>query len=160
MSAPVTVDRGRPDDAAEVAALFAASRAAAMPWLPVLHDAGENLAFFARVLAEQEVHVARRGDEVLAFIALAGGEVDHLYVRPGAQRAGLGSQLLDIAKARRPDGLELWAFQRNTAALAFYARHGFEEVLRTDGTGNEEREPDVRLVWRGGRAETPCPQAG
>jgi GNAT superfamily N-acetyltransferase len=154
MSAPVTVDRGLPADAAPIAALFAASRAAAMPWLPVLHDPAENVAFFARVLTEQEVHVARRGDEVLAFIALDGGEVGHLYVRPGAQRAGLGSRLLDVAKARRPDGLELWAFERNAPALAFYARHGFEEVRRTDGAGNEEREPDVRLAWRCRRGGT------
>jgi ribosomal protein S18 acetylase RimI-like enzyme len=145
----VTTDRGRAEDAAQVAALFAASREAAMPWLPVLHGAAEDRAFFAGVLAEQEVHVVRRGDEVLGFIAIDGGEVDHLYVRPDVQRRGLGSMLLAIAKARRPDGLELWAFQRNAAARGFYARHGFEEVRRTDGSGNEEREPDVRLAWRG-----------
>ena len=152
MSAPVTIDRGRPGDAGQVAALFAAARAAVMPWLPVLHDADEDRAFFARALAEEEVHVARRGDEVLGFIVLAGGEVGHLYVRPDAQRAGLGSRLLEVAKARRPGGLELWAFQRNAAALAFYAGHGFAEVRRTDGSGNEEREPDVRLAWRGRHA--------
>jgi ribosomal protein S18 acetylase RimI-like enzyme len=149
MSAPVTIDRGRPDDAGQMAALFAAARAAAMPWLPVLHDAGEDRAFFARALAGQEVHVARRGGDVLGFIVLDGSDVGHLHVRPDAQRAGLGSRLLEVAKARRPGGLELWAFERNAAALAFYARHGFVEVRRTDGAGNEERQPDVRLSWRG-----------
>jgi hypothetical protein len=51
--------------------------------------------------------------------------------------------------ARHPAGLELWVFQRNDAAREFYARHGFIELRRTDGSGNEEREPDVRLAWRG-----------
>jgi GNAT superfamily N-acetyltransferase len=147
----VTIDRGRPEDADQVAVLFAASRRAAMPWLPVLHDAAEDRAFFGRVLATLEVHVARRGDEVLGFIALDGCDVDHLYIRADVQRAGIGSRLLALAMERRPGGLELWAFQRNTAALAFYARHGFTEVRRTDGAGNEEREPDVRLAWRGAR---------
>jgi hypothetical protein len=27
-------------------------------------------------------------------------------------------------------------------------RHGFTEVELTDGSGNEEREPDVRLAWQ------------
>jgi hypothetical protein len=40
-------------------------------------------------------------------------------------------------------------FERNSGARAFYARHGFTEVTRTDGSGNEEREPDVLLTWPG-----------
>ena len=65
---------------------------------------------------------------------------------------GLGTRLLDRAKAERPDGLDLWTFQANTGARRFYERHGFVEVARTDGD-NEEGAPDVRLAWRsdGGR---------
>jgi hypothetical protein len=48
-----------------------------------------------------------------------------------------------------PGGLRLWVFERNSGARAFYARHGFAEVTRTDGSGNEEREPDVLLGWPG-----------
>jgi ribosomal protein S18 acetylase RimI-like enzyme len=77
--------------------------------------------------------------------------VEHLYVKPDAQRAGIGSTLLDAAKARRPAGLRLWVFQRNEGARAFYAKHGFAEVERTDGAANEEREPDVLLAWPGER---------
>jgi GNAT superfamily N-acetyltransferase len=144
----IVIEPGRPPDADALARLFAASRAHAMPWLPVLHDAAQDEAFFGGLLAGEEVLVARRDGAVLGFLVLAGDEVDHLYVRPDAQRAGLGSALLNVAKARRHGGLELWAFQRNEGALAFYARHGFVEVRRTDGRGNEEREPDVRLAWR------------
>jgi GNAT superfamily N-acetyltransferase len=119
-----------------------------MPWLPELHDAADDRAFIEhRVLAECEVLVARADAEVLGFLALRSDEVDHLYVDPGVQRRGHGGALLAAAKARCPGGLELWAFQRNTPALAFYARHGFTELYRTDGSGNEEREPDVRLGW-------------
>jgi GNAT superfamily N-acetyltransferase len=142
------VEPARPGDADAIAALFTASRRAAMPWLPERHDPADVRDYFAtRVLPSREVLVVRRDGAVVAFLALAEEEVEHLYVAPGAQRAGLGSTLLEAAKARRPGGLELWAFQRNTAALAFYARHGFAERRRTDGAGNEEREPDVRLGW-------------
>jgi putative acetyltransferase len=73
--------------------------------------------------------------------------VEHLYVRPEAQRAGIGSALLQAAKSGSPSGLRLWTFQRNQGARAFYARHGFAELELTDGSGNEEREPDVLLAW-------------
>jgi GNAT superfamily N-acetyltransferase len=142
------VEPARPGDADAIAALFTASRRAAMPWLPERHDeAGVRDHFATRVLPSREVLVIRRAGAVAAFLALDGNEVEHLYVHPDAQRAGLGSALLDAAKARRPGGLELWAFRRNTPALAFYARHGFAERFRTDGADNEEREPDVRLGW-------------
>jgi GNAT superfamily N-acetyltransferase len=120
-----------------------------MPWLPDLHTSDEDRSFFAeRVLPECDVLVLRRTGRILGFLALRESEVDHLYVHPSAQRRGVGGELLEAAKARRPRGLELWAFQRNAPALAFYARHGFAELRRTDGSANEEREPDVRLAWR------------
>jgi GNAT superfamily N-acetyltransferase len=143
------IEKGRPEDAAAIAALFTASRRAAMPWLPELHSAEDVRGYVAgHVLERCEVLVTRDDRDVLGFLALDGDEVDHLYIRPDAQRRGLGSALLDAAKGRRPAGLELWAFQRNAPALAFYARHGFTELYRTDGRDNEEREPDVRLGWR------------
>ncbi len=53
-----------------------------------------------------------------------------------------------MAKERSPEGLTLWAFQVNGAAHRFYERHGFLAAESTDGSGNEEREPDVRYVWQ------------
>jgi hypothetical protein len=43
--------------------------------------------------------------------------------------------------------LRLWAFHRNAQALRFYAARGFRVVERTDGSRNEEREPDAMLEW-------------
>jgi chorismate mutase len=34
-------------------------------------------------------------------------------------------------------------------AREFYARHGLVELERTDGSANEERQPDVKMVWPG-----------
>ena len=52
-----------------------------------------------------------------------------------------------VGLAVRPDGLELWTFQVNVGARRFYERHGFRAVELTDGSANEEHEPDVRYVW-------------
>ena len=134
-------------DADAVAAVFKAARDAAMPWLPELHGEAEDRRFFAGVIAGCEVLVVRREGHVVAFVALGDELVEHLYVRPDAQRAGIGSALLEAAKGRRPHGLRLWTFERNQGARAFYARHGFTEVRFTDGSGNEEKQPDVLLAW-------------
>ena len=41
--------------------------------------------------------------------------------------------------------LSLWTFQRNATARRFYKAHGFKAVSETDGSSNEEPEPDV--LW-------------
>jgi GNAT superfamily N-acetyltransferase len=143
----VEIDRGTSADADAVAATFGAARRTAMPWLPRLHTEEEDRRHFAEVIEECEVLVVRREGEPIAFIALQDDLVEHLYVRPEAQRTGIGSALLQAAKSRRPSGLRLWVFRRNQGARAFYARHGFAEVELTDGATNEEREPDVLLAW-------------
>lgn len=43
--------------------------------------------------------------------------------------------------------------QVNESARRFYERHDFVAAEYTDGHGNEEREPDVRYVWRPGKHE-------
>ena len=65
---------------------------------------------------------------------------------PAAWRAG--TSLLDYAKERRVGGFRLWAFQRNAMARAFYRKHGLVELRTSDGSGNEEREPDVQFGWK------------
>jgi GNAT superfamily N-acetyltransferase len=140
-----------PADADALASIFTAARRHATPWLPRLHTEAEDRRYIAeQVLRTSEVLVVRGPDGPVGFLALRGGMVEHLYVRPDAQRDGVGTALLDAAKERRPDGLRLWVFQRNEGARAFYGRHGFTEIDATDGAGNEEREPDVLLAWPAG----------
>jgi GNAT superfamily N-acetyltransferase len=143
------IEEAGPADADALAAIFTASRLAAMPWLARLHSAAEDRRFIADQVigASDEVLLVRREGHPIGFLALRGAMVEHLYVEPGAQRTGIGSALLEAAKSRRPGGLRLWVFQRNDGARAFYARHGFAEVERTDGAANEEREPDMLLAW-------------
>ncbi len=135
-------------DAPAIAELFLASRRAALPYLPELHTDAETHDWVAsHLLATHEVAVAEVDGRVAGFAALEAGVLGHLYVHPGHQGTGIGSELLAWAKTRRPDGLELWTFQRNEAARRFYERRGFREVELTDGSRNEEREPDVRYAW-------------
>lgn len=139
-----------PADAPEIAELFITARAAAVPLMPPgVHTDDATRAFFTgRVAApETETWVAEDGDRVVGFVLLTPTWLDHLYVHPEAQRAGVGTALVQLAQSLRPDGLGLWVFETNTPARALYERHGFVEVERTDGSGNEEKAPDIRLEW-------------
>jgi ribosomal protein S18 acetylase RimI-like enzyme len=87
---------------------------------------------------------------VVGFMSLAGGDLEHLYVHPDYHGQGIGSRFVQLAKERRPDGLELYTFQVNGRARRFYERRGFVVEHLGNGEGNEERQPDVRYEWRPG----------
>jgi GNAT superfamily N-acetyltransferase len=135
-------------DAARLARIHTTARAAAMPWLPVLHSLEETESWIASVvLPQQDVWLAAVDDEVVGFVALSTGWVEQLYIDPAAWRAGLGSALLDLAKQPQPSGFQLWTFQQNGMARNFYRKHGLVEIRLTDGHENEEKQPDVLLEW-------------
>jgi len=88
------------------------------------------------------------GGRVVALMALSASKVEQLYVAPTWIGRGLGRRLIALAKARRPDGLDLYCFQVNGFARRFYEGHGFVPVAFGDGSGNEEHQPDVLYRWR------------
>jgi putative acetyltransferase len=119
-----------------------------LPWLAGLHTPDEDDAFFRNVVFKDcEVWGSFDGSELIGFIAFREGHIEQFYVFPEHQSRGMGTDLLAIAKQISRE-LSLWTFQRNQAARGFYESRGFVAVEHTDGSGNEEREPDVRYLWR------------
>ncbi len=117
-------------------------------WMPRLHPR-ESYPLFAELLERiSDVCVARSRDDrsVIGFIARQEKEIQALYVAASARGQGVGKALLDHAKEQMPQ-LGLWTFQANTGAQRFYLREGFLEDKRTDGSGNDEKLPDVHLSW-------------
>lgn len=106
--------------------------------------------FLRAQIEDTEVSVAVGAwGEIVGFLALAEPDhLNHLYLIREHTGRGLGARLLALAKERFPSGLQLWAFQSNTAAIRFYERHGFRQVRWTDGD-NDEGEPDVLMEWPG-----------
>lgn len=143
--------RAEPADADAVADLFLESRRAAVPAMPPpVQDRPELAAFFTRRLTTaHDLWLAERDAVPVGFADLAGDWLEALYVHPDAVRAGVGGALLDLAKALRPAGFSLWVFESNAPARAFYRAHGLLELERTDGSGNLEQEPDLRMAWPG-----------
>ncbi|ROQ32194.1 N-acetylglutamate synthase-like GNAT family acetyltransferase [Streptomyces sp. PanSC19] len=140
--------RAAASDAAEVAEVWLRSYAAALPDVRRAHTDEEVRSWIRRVVVPgQETWVATADGTVVAMMVLGDEELDQLYVDPPWRGHGIGDRLVELAKQRRATGLALWTFQVNAPARRFYERHGFVAAERTDGTRNEEREPDVRYVW-------------
>ena len=136
------------DDSVEVAELY--RRIANAEWSFILpHTADEDRVFFREnIFGRCVVWVACEGATIIGFCAVRRGWIDHLHVERVRHGEGVGSALL-MAALRGRRRVRLWTFQVNARSRRFYARHGFKEVRFTDGSDNEEREPDVLLEWDG-----------
>ena len=147
----VRIGRAGAADASTATGIYLRSRRAAWPEMPYgIHSDEETHAFVANVMiARRETWLAWEDDIALGLLVLDGSEMDWLFVDPVAQSRGIGSALIEHAKARSPSGLALWVFESNRRAQSFYERHGFVIVERTDGSGNEEQAPDIRYAWTG-----------
>lgn len=123
-----------------------------LPSLANLHTPEEDRWFFRnRVFRKCTVWGVFDRDTLVGIIAFRPGWIDQLYVLPTYQTRGVGASLLNIAKEGASQ-LSLWTFQRNRQARRFYEKHGFVAVEETDGSRNEEHEPDVLYRWPAWRA--------
>jgi GNAT superfamily N-acetyltransferase len=144
----VELRRATDGDANTIADVWLASFRATYDFPPAHPDDEVRGWVRDHLLGETESWVAEREGTVVGFMSLGDGWVEQLYVRPEWTGAGIGSRLLALAKERQPGGLQLWTFAVNAGARRFYERHGFVAVEATDGSSNEERQPDVRYAWR------------
>jgi putative acetyltransferase len=142
------IRRARPEDLEAIVGIFRESRAEAMPWLPVLHTAEEDLDHFRGRLGTDEVYVFEREGQVAGFAVLHGDELDGFYVAPEQQRRGVGAALFRHVQQLRPERFGFWVFRDNARARRFYESRGAWLLYETDGAGNEERTPDARFEWR------------
>ena len=152
-----TVGRHRHDDQAAdlpmtrkpAARVHRASFDERLPWLSGLHTPEEDRAFYTHVVFDQcEVWGVLRGRRPHRRHR-SPGELDPNSSMSCRNIRDAASEVpvLALAQARFPS-LQLWTFQKNTAARRFYEGRGFVAAEETDGSRNEEREPDIRYVWQ------------
>ena len=73
---------------------------------------------------------------VKGFMWVDSQQIKKLFVKPILQSRGIGSKLLEYA-VDKLGATYLWALEKNTRAMAFYQRHGFqttEEKMLEEGT--------------------------
>ncbi len=117
-------------------------------WYDTPHDAEEDVDFLTSLIVGGWTKVAEEDDRILGFIVQEKSWIKCLYLAPEARGKKIGKQILDHDIAEHPPGLHVWCFHSIYSACEFYLKQGFREIERTNGSGNEEKLPDIRYVWR------------
>jgi ribosomal protein S18 acetylase RimI-like enzyme len=146
------IRRATAEDLEAAVAVWRRARWDAQPWLEerLVDTPEDDLAFFRDVVMRRShVWLAATDEAVIALLALGEGEIDQLHVDPDRQGRGVGTGLLDHAKALSPRGLTLFTHQRNARARRFYEARGFRAVA-FGVSPPPESEPDVQYAWTPG----------
>ena len=146
MPLPLELTPYRPESRDRLVALWRASFAHGVG-APIPHSLDDHLRFFdEHLLAQTSVHLALRGGEPVGFVASTPESVMQLYVDVDHLGQGIGTRLLEHAKAGSGGKLWLYTFVTNLNAQHFYERHGFDIVER--GFEPVMRLGDLRYEWQ------------
>lgn len=111
------------------------------------HTWQEQLDYLERLAQTNSVRLAvdQATNQVVGIMAVEGAELNQLYIHTEYQGRGIGTQLLDLAKALSPGQLYLYTFEVNKKAQRFYEQHGFIIIGR--GVEQESGMADIRYQW-------------
>ena len=128
----MNIRRVRQSDLSRIAEIFVFNNR--INYFPIFKDAeysfGELqvVTFIEQYLKKEDVvsniYVYEDG-VVKGFLQMAGREIYKLYVDVCFQNEGIGHQLIEFA-IKNFQANQLWALEKNTKAIAFYQRHGFQ----------------------------------
>ena len=140
-------------DADLVADVYLRSRKELVACAPLAHSDEAVRDWILRVLIPAgHTTVAVVDGQVVGFSAVSKAAtcswIEQLYLLPAWIDQGIGTRLLDRARGELPPPIRLYTFQCNQRARYFYERHGFEAIAFGDGSGNEEKCPDILYEWR------------
>ncbi len=104
-----------------------------------------NFELVKELLLRATVYVYEDNQKIQGFIGLNDEYVEGIFVSDELQSQGIGKILLNYAKDKR-NKLHLNVYQKNTRAIFFYKREGFEIQCSTfdEATG----EKDYVMAWR------------
>ena len=104
-----------------------------------------NFGLVKEMLSQAEVYVYENDKKIQGFIGLNGEYIEGIFVAAEMQSRGIGKILLDYAKDRKSK-LLLKVYQKNTRAVRFYQREGFE--IQSEGVDDDADEKDYAMIWQ------------
>jgi len=149
-----------PGDAEQVADVYLRSRKELVAFAPLAHSDEDVRRWIPqRLIPAGRTTVAVVDGAIVGFMSVSAAPecswITHLYLHPAWIGRGIGTRLLELARRELPPPIRLFTFQANERARIFYERRGFKAVSFSDGSGNEEKCPDVLYEWRADEASTP-----
>lgn len=109
-----------------------------------------NIDLVKEMLPQAEVYVYENGSQIEGFIGLSDEYIEGIFVREDMQSQGIGKLLLNFVKEKKTE-LYLNVYQKNTRAIHFYQREGFE--IQREGLDEVTGEKDYVMVWQSKKCE-------
>ena len=103
-----------------------------------------NFEAVKEMLPQAEVYVYANGQDIQGFIGLNGEYIEGIFVSYEKQSQGIGKNLLNYVKDKR-NKLLLNVYQKNTQAISFYQREGFE--IKHESLDEATGEKDYVMSW-------------
>lgn len=103
-----------------------------------------NYELVKEMLSQAEVYVYEDDQKIQGFIGLSDKYIEGIFVSEKMQSQGIGKLLLNYIKERK-DVLRLNVYQKNTRAIHFYQREGFE--IQCEGLDEATGEKDYVMIW-------------
>ena len=104
-----------------------------------------NFELVKELLLQATVYVYEDKQEIQGFIGLSNEYIEGIFVSAEMQSQGIGKILLNYVKGKR-NKLILNVYQKNTRAISFYQREGFE--IQYSGLDEATGEKDYVTAWQ------------
>ena len=104
-----------------------------------------NFELVKELLLQATVYVYEDKQEIQGFIGLSNEYIEGIFVSAKMQSQGIGKILLNYVKRKR-NKLILNVYQKNTRAISFYQREGFE--IQYSGLDEATGEKDYVMAWQ------------
>ena len=104
-----------------------------------------NFELVKELLLQATVYVYEDKQEIQGFLGLSNEYIEGIFVSAEMQSQGIGKILLNYVKGKR-NKLILNVYQKNTRAISFYQREGFE--IQYSGLDEATGEKDYVMAWQ------------
>lgn len=104
-----------------------------------------NFELVKELLLQATVYVYEDKQEIQGFIGLSNEYIEGIFVSAEMQSQGIGKILLNYVKGKR-NKLILNVYQKNTRAISFYQREGFE--IQYSSLDEATGEKDYVMAWQ------------
>ena len=104
-----------------------------------------NFELVKELLLQATVYVYEDKQEIQGFIGLSNEYIEGIFVSAEMQSQGIGKILINYVKGKR-NKLILIVYQKNTRAISFYQREGFE--IQYSGLDEATGEKDYVMAWQ------------
>ena len=104
-----------------------------------------NYELVKEMLPQAEVYVYESNQKILGFVGLSGEYIEGIFVSDEVQSQGIGNLLVDYIKDRKAE-LRLNVYQKNTQAIHFYQREGFE--IQCEDFDDVTGEKEYVMIWK------------